>query len=111
MNLTHSQAVTRLQAIEGELETIAEKDHPSRSENLRAAALAVESDELDQHIKALERAHDIAHDRGGPKIRAVGEGDGINPYRDAVDDHRDGLLRGLRDKAMRTLDRHVEKGS
>jgi hypothetical protein len=47
LSMTYSQAVNRLKEIEGELEQLADKPHPSRYENLRAAALAVEADELD----------------------------------------------------------------
>jgi HK97 family phage major capsid protein len=96
MRYTHSEAVNRLRAIERELAQIAAKDHLSRSDNLRAAAIAVEADELNEHIKRLERGDDIArgHARGirtVPGSQQSGDGDyDRDSIRepDSIEDHR-----------------------
>lgn len=96
MKLTHSQAVHRLQEIEQEMDRLAAKEHLSRSENLRGAALTVEADELNEHIKDLERRDKIT--RGGARgVRTVpgsqqsGDGDydrDVFTEPDSVEDHR-----------------------
>ena len=107
MRLTHSQAVNRLKSISGELDRLADKDHLSRSENLRMHALGVEADEVNEYVKDLEGRDRIARGRGGAGIRYECEGSGVNPYRGRDDDHDP--HRGTRDKAMRVLDRHVKR--
>jgi HK97 family phage major capsid protein len=111
LRLSHSQAVDRLEAISADLDELAAKPKLSRSENLRSHALQVEADEVDQHIKKLERADDMARGRGGSGIRYEGEGSGVQPYRDDRDDDDDrDPTRGQRDRAMRVVDSHVRTG-
>jgi hypothetical protein len=50
---------------------IADKEHPSRSENLRAATLAVKADEVNEHRKRLERTQELARGNGGRNIRSA----------------------------------------
>jgi HK97 family phage major capsid protein len=111
MRLTHSQAVARMEAIATELDQLADKQKLSRSENLRSHALGVEADELDQHIKSLERARDITRGARAGRYQLEGEGSGVQPYRDRdADDDRD-PTRGQRDRAMRCVDSHVRSGA
>jgi HK97 family phage major capsid protein len=110
VRLTHSQAVNRLKSIEGELNQLAEKDHLSRSENLRMHALGVEADEVNEHVKGLERGHDLARGRGGSRIAYEGEGSGVQPYRDRDADDSHDPARGHRDTAMRCVDGLVSAG-
>ena len=104
MALTHSQAVNRLKSISSELDSLADKDHLSRSENLRVHALGVEADEVNEHIKRLEKGHALARGGGGPGIRYEGEGAGVQPYRDDERDDSHDPARGHRDKALRCVD-------
>jgi HK97 family phage major capsid protein len=80
MKLTHSQAVNRLHEIEAELSRIGAKDRPSRSENVRAAALGLEIDEVGEHIRTLQRAEDLAHGKGNVRIEggSIGRGGGVD---------------------------------
>jgi hypothetical protein len=57
-----------------------EKHKLSRSDNLKAATLAVEADEVGQHIKRLERSHELARGNGGGKIRIVPATPDAAPY-------------------------------
>jgi HK97 family phage major capsid protein len=107
MKLTHSQAVDRLKAIEQELTRLSAKDRPSRSENVRAASLNLEIDELGVHIERLERGDKIAKGRSGGRYRTEGEGDGVDPYRDEYGGDRD-TRRGRRDGVLRVLDGLVD---
>jgi HK97 family phage major capsid protein len=110
--LTHTEAVDRIASIHQEMETLAEKQHLSRSDGLRSAALTVEADECNQWRLELVRRQDLAKPSRGGRYKLEGEGSGVQSYEDDRDDQqRGGLDGGLRNKAMQTLDRHVSAGS
>src|SRR5438874_1357845 len=109
MNLTHQQTCERLHEINARQERLSEQGSISTAEQREFDRLADEFDTLNNHRKRLQMKSELA---------GIGSSGGSGRYRtvpgaigdDSDDYDRDhgGLDHGLRNRAMRTLDRHVE---
>jgi HK97 family phage major capsid protein len=110
VTITHTRenAVARLREIHERLKELSGKHRTSKAEDLEVTELGAEFDALTEQCRTLDRAAQIAGAAGG------GAGDlrierAIDPYagRDAAEEL---ALGGLRDRAMRTMERAVQAG-
>ncbi len=103
---TREQAVERMEAIHGRVEELSQKHRTSKADDNEFGELRAEFQDLEDHVNRLDRREAIA--------RAAGEGGGgfrvergMNPYAETRTDRPHG---GLRDAAMRQLERSVKAG-
>lgn len=104
LQYTHSEAIDRLHQINGRMEQLAAQERRSAAQEAEFEELSEQFSVVDKHRQSLERRHQLA--RGGGSGYRV-EAGSIQPYGDPDDDHP---LRGVRDRAMRQLDRSIKNG-
>lgn len=107
-DMPYSRIAPRLRVIHARQAQLAGKHRLSRADEQEASELSDEVTALDARRSSLERSHQLAH--GDDNIRYENGGGGTDPY-DRDDERPHDPLRGQRDKAMATLERHVQVGS
>ena len=105
-NLDRASAVARMTEIHERMEAIAQKHRTSRADDEEFGQGQAEFNELQRHVEKLDRCAAIAGAAGGGNGRLRIERGSIQPYQDAGSER----LGGLRESALRQLDRSVKAG-
>jgi predicted phage gp36 major capsid-like protein len=101
-NMTRDQAVDRMEDIQAEMEPLGAKPRLSDRDQARFDELSDEFNDLDGHVRRLDRAAEM--------VRA-GSGRGrFRLERGSIGEEEPRRADGVRSEAMRTLDRAVQSG-
>jgi HK97 family phage major capsid protein len=109
--MTREAAAARMASIHARLSDLSEKHRLSKADETEFTEISAEFDDLQRHVEKLDRCAAIAGAarEGGGSFRLERASDGIDPYagRDAAEQRAFG---GVRDSALRTLERAVKGG-
>lgn len=112
LSLTRDASAARMEAIHERLTELQAKHRLSRADEQEVTELGAEFEQLTAHVEKLDRTRAIAMaaGEGGGGLRLEGEHNRLDPYagRDAAAERHQG---GVRDSAMRQLERAVKAGS